>query len=91
MQHLYGSQSSANTNTSATNKPAANTLYKINLFEYSVLRMPNLDVLLTLSALHTIQPASIDNDRVFSVAGNFKTKIRSRMKFRVSNALVFFK
>jgi hypothetical protein len=40
------------------------------------------------SALRTIQPT--DSGRVFSVAGNFKTKIRSRMKFRVLNALVFF-
>jgi hypothetical protein len=30
--------------------------------------------------LRTIQPTSTDSERVFSEAGNFKTKIRSRMK-----------
>jgi hypothetical protein len=124
MQHLYGVQSSANTNTSATNIPAANTssaelcsiatddmsfsnklqnaisavsvvqtlktakefefgsLHKeFNLFETSGVRTPNLDML--LSALRTIQPTSTDSETVFSVAGNLKTSIRSRMKFQV--------
>jgi hypothetical protein len=134
MQHLYGVQSSANTNISATNIPATNTpsaeLFSIltddmslsnklqnaiwavsvvqtstlktakefefgslhkefNLFEISGIRTPNLDML--LSALRTIQPTSTDSEKVFSVAGSFKTKIRSRMKFRrVLNALIFF-
>jgi hypothetical protein len=61
---------------------------EFNLFETSGVRPPNLDML--LSALRTIQPTSTGSERVFSVAGNYKTKIRSRMKFRVSNALVFF-
>jgi hypothetical protein len=51
-------------------------------FETSDVRTPNLDIL--LSALRTIKPTTI-----FSVAGNFKTKIRNRMKFRVLNVLVF--
>jgi hypothetical protein len=51
MQHLYSVQSSANTNTSATNIPAANTfefgylLKELNLFETSGVRTPNLDML----------------------------------------------
>jgi hypothetical protein len=36
-----------------------------------------------------IQPTSTASQRVFSVAENFQTKIRSRMKFRVLNALLF--
>jgi hypothetical protein len=47
--------------------------------EISGVRTPNLDIL--LSALRTIQPTSTASERVFSVAGNFKTIIRSRMKF----------
>jgi hypothetical protein len=134
MQHLHGVQSSANTNTSATNILAANTssaeldfiatddmslsnelqnaisavsvvqtstlktakkfesgsLHKeFNLFESSGVLTPNLDML--YSALCQIQPTSTDSERVFSVAGSVKTKIRSRMKFRVLNALVSLK
>jgi hypothetical protein len=57
--------------------------------EHCVVRTPNLDML--LSALRTIQPTSTATESVFSVAGNFKTKLRRRIKFRVSNALVIFK
>jgi hypothetical protein len=60
---------------------------EFNLFETSGVRTPNLDML--LSALFTIQPTSTASERKFSVAGNFKTKIRSRMKFRVLNAFSF--
>jgi hypothetical protein len=62
---------------------------EFNLFETSGVRKKFLDML--LSALRTIQPTSTASERVFSEAGNFMTKIRSRMKFRVLNALVFFK
>jgi hypothetical protein len=62
---------------------------EFNLFETSGVRTPNLDM--PLSVLRTIKPTSTASERVFSVAGNFKTKIRSRMKFRVLNALFFFK
>jgi hypothetical protein len=57
--------------------------------EDSVVRTPNLDML--LSALRTIQPTSTATEKVFSIAGNFKTKLRTRIKFPVSNALVIFK
>jgi hypothetical protein len=40
--------------------------------------------------LSAIQPTSTDSERSYSEAGNSKTKIRKRMKFRVLNALVFF-
>jgi hypothetical protein len=56
---------------------------KFNLFETSGVRTLNLDML--LSPLHTIQPTSTDTERVFSVAGNFKTKIKLKMKFRGLN------
>jgi hypothetical protein len=62
---------------------------EFNLFETSGARTKNLDMV--LSALRTKQPTSTASERVFSVAGNFITKIRSRMKFGVLNALVFFK
>jgi hypothetical protein len=60
---------------------------KFNLFETSGVRTPNLEML--FNALRTIQPTSTDTERVFSVAGNFQTKIRSRIKFRVLNVVVF--
>jgi hypothetical protein len=62
---------------------------KFNLFETSGVRTANLDML--LSALRTTQPTSTDSERIFSVTGNFKTKIRSRIKFRDLIALVFLK
>jgi hypothetical protein len=58
---------------------------EFNLFETSGVRRPNLDML--FSAL----PYTYSQHHLFSVAGNFKTKIRSRMQFRVLNALVFLK
>jgi hypothetical protein len=61
---------------------------EFNLFETIRVRTPNLDML--LSVLRTIQPTATDSERVFSEDGNFKTKIRRRMKFRVLNAVVFF-
>jgi hypothetical protein len=65
------------------------SLYKeFNLFETSGVRTPNLDML--LSALRTIQPTSTDSEKLFSVAGYFKTKIRSTMKFRVKCFSFFF-
>jgi hypothetical protein len=62
---------------------------EFNLIETSRVRTPNLDML--LSVLRTKNPTSTASERAFSIAGNFKTKIRSRMKFRMLNALIFFK
>jgi hypothetical protein len=56
------------------------TLKTAKEFEFGSLS--NLDMI--LSALRTIEPTSSDS-------GNLKTIIRSRMKFRVLNALVFCK
>lgn len=44
-----------------------------------------------LNALNTIQPTSTSSERVFSVAGTFSTKLRSRLQFPLLNALVFLK
>jgi hypothetical protein len=62
---------------------------EFNLFDTSGVRTPNLNML--LSTLRTIQPTPTDTESEFFVAESFKTKIRSRMKFRVLNALVFLK
>jgi hypothetical protein len=53
---------------------------EFNLLETSGLRTSNLDML--LSALRTIpiRLTSTDSEKVFSVAGKLKTKIKSRMK-----------
>jgi hypothetical protein len=52
---------------------------EFNLFETSRVRTPNLEVLFDASC--TIQPTPTDTERVFSVAGSFKTKIIISMKF----------
>lgn len=43
------------------------------------------------NALMTIQPTSTASERTFSVAGNFKTKIRSQLNEETLNGLVFLK
>lgn len=68
----------------------ANLLKKeFDLYEASNIRTKNLDDL--YNALLTIKPTSVDSERVFSVAGNFVTKIRNRMSNELLNALVVLK
>jgi hypothetical protein len=84
LQNAIAAVSVVQTSTSKTAKEVEfGSLQKkiINLYETSGVRTPNVDML--LSALRTIQPASTDSERVFSEAWNCKTKIRSRIKFRV--------
>jgi hypothetical protein len=90
-QNAISAVSVVQTSTSNTAKEFEfGSLHKeLNLFETSGVRTPNLDML--VSALRTIQPTSTESERIFSVAGNFKTKIRIKMKFRVLDALVFEK
>jgi hypothetical protein len=103
MQHLYGVQSSSNTNLCHQRTQHCQMIYKMPYQQCQLFKLqrqqkslnldlciknliyfkPNLDML--LSALRTIKPISTESD----VAGNFKTKIRSRMKFQMLNALVF--
>jgi hypothetical protein len=68
---------------SAVQLPLIQTEFKF--FEKSGTRSPNLDKLFL--ALETIQPTSTCNERIFSVAGGFSTKIRNQML----NSLVFLK
>ena len=44
-----------------------------------------------LNGLASIQPTSTESGRVFSIAGNFCTKIHSLMKFNLLDTLVFLK
>ena len=52
-------------------------------------RAPNLEML--YQALLTIKPSSVKAERQFSTAGNFATKIPSRLSDRSLCALVFLK
>ena len=52
-------------------------------------RTNNLEQL--YQALITIKPTSVDCERVFSVAGNFCTKIRSKLGAETLSNLVFLK
>ena len=66
------------------------SLYQeFKLFEQQKKRTPNLEFI--YNALLTIKPSSVEAERVFSVSGNFVTKIRSRMKDRSLTSLVFLK
>jgi hypothetical protein len=62
---------------------------EFKLYEATGIRSPTLDKL--YGALQTIQPTSTASEQTFSVAGNFSTKLRNRMKFPLLNALVFLK
>jgi hAT family C-terminal dimerisation region len=60
---------------------------ELKLYEATGVRTPNLTKL--DNGLKTIQPTSTASERTFSVAGNFSTKLRNRMKFPMLNALIF--
>ena len=62
---------------------------EFKIFEATGKRTENLEVL--FQALLTIQPTSTSNERVFSVAGNFSTKIRNQLQFSTLNCLIFLK
>ena len=64
-------------------------LREINLFEINGERTKNLQLL--YDAIRTVKPTSTESERVFSLAGNFVTKIRSCLSDDSLNALVFLK
>jgi hypothetical protein len=100
MQHLYGVHSSAN--TSATNTPSAE-LYSIATDNMTLSNELQNDI----SAVLVIQtstsktyakfryatqvPYVPHSQRVFTLAGSFEAKKRSRMKFRVLCFIVILK
>lgn len=61
----------------------------LKLLEATKTRSSRLDKL--YKAVITIRPTSTACERVFSVAGNFVTKIRSNLRFKSLNSLVFLK
>lgn len=62
---------------------------ELALFEFSKSRTKNLDDL--YNSVLTIKPTSVECERVFSIAGNFSTKIRNRTSNELLNALVILK
>lgn len=52
---------------------------------------PTKNISSLIMALDTIKPTSTESKRTFSVAGNFCTKIRSRLSDKSLSALVFLK
>ena len=61
----------------------------MKMFESTKIRTKTIDNL--YKALESMQPTSTDSERVFSVAGNFWPKLRSKLKFDLLDALVFLK
>lgn len=59
------------------------------LYEAQKKRTPNLEQL--YRALMTIKPSSVESERAFSAAGNFATRIRSRLGDKSLCVLVFLK
>lgn len=62
---------------------------EFKIFKSTGNRTENLEKL--RNALDTIQPTSTESERVFSVAGNFISKLRCRLSDKSVNALVFLK
>ena len=62
---------------------------EFSLFEATHKRTKNLDLL--FDALKTIKPSSVPSERVFSIAGNFVSKIRTRPSHRSVDILCFLK
>lgn len=62
---------------------------ELNMF--GITKTRSLMVKNLLNAMASIQPTSSDSERVFSIAGNFCTKLRSSMKFGLLDALIFLK
>ena len=70
-----------------TNLKSLSSEFKV--LENQKKRTANLEHL--YQALLTIKPSSVEAEHIFSVAGNFATKIRSRLSDRSLCALVFLK
>lgn len=62
---------------------------EFSIYESTNKRTKNLDLL--FDALKTICPTSVPSERVFSISGNFVTKIRSSLSDRSVDALCFLK
>lgn len=62
---------------------------ELKMMEGNGKRTPNLEKL--YKALITIKPTSVDCERTFSIAGNFCTKIRSKLMPETLSNLVFLK
>ncbi|CAH2084627.1 unnamed protein product [Euphydryas editha] len=62
---------------------------EFQLFEATGKRTESLELLYT--ALNTIKPTSVENERVFSLSGGIITKIRNRLSDKAVDALIFLK
>lgn len=63
--------------------------HDFKLYEAQTKRTTNLDFI--YKSLLTIKPSSVEAERAFSSAGNFATRIRSRLGDKALSALVFLK
>jgi hypothetical protein len=61
---------------------------KFSVSEATSKRTKDLDIL--FNALKAIKPSSVASERVFSVSGNFLSKIRTRLSHRSVDILRFF-
>ena len=67
-----------------------NSLKKeLKLFEASGTQTQGIEIL--YNALLTIQPTSVESERVFSTTGTFVNKIRNRLSDETINALTVLK
>jgi hypothetical protein len=62
---------------------------KFSVFEATNKRQNNLYIL--FDALKTIKPSSVASERVFSISGNFVSKMRTKLNHRSVDILCFLK
>jgi hypothetical protein len=62
---------------------------EFSVFEATNKRTKNLDIL--VDAFKNIKPSSVVSERVFSILGNFVSKIRTRLSYRSVDILCFLK
>ena len=60
---------------------------EFSVFEATSKRIKNLDIL--FDALKTIKPSSVASERVFSISGNFVSKIKTRLSHCLVDILCF--
>ena len=68
------------------NKDSFVSSFQNELKMFSVTKIKSTTIQNLLNALESIQPTSTESERVFSIAGNFCTKLRSSMKFDLLDA-----
>lgn len=86
---LQSTISSLEVNIKDSQDDMTTLLNDLKIFEATRVRTEKVEKL--FQALLTIRPTSTVCERVFSVSGNFNTKLRASLKYKTLNNLVFLK